>query len=298
MRRKKELVLVLISILIFCSFAMTSDGIDGDGSNVIEPNTVLDNTVSYNDVEGHWAADAIYIWSNYGIINGNKGLFRPDEYITRGEIAIILDNMMDYQTAAENTFLDLKPEKFYTESVLKANAAGIIMGNGRNKIRPTDKISKEEIVVMLGRAFAIKENTSGNSQFKDSSSVSSWAKGYVTAMEAKGYLKGSNNCFLPKNKITRAETVTLIDNIVKAYYTKAGTYTDNVTGTAVIKVSGVVLKGVTVSENLIIAEGVGQGEATLDSVIIKGDTVLRGGGKNSVQIVGSSDITNIRNEKR
>ncbi len=48
----------------------------------------------------HWAKAAIDKWSGYGIISGYEGKFRPDDSITRGELAVILDNMMDYQVAA------------------------------------------------------------------------------------------------------------------------------------------------------------------------------------------------------
>ena len=89
----------------------------------------------------------------------------------------------------------------------------------------------------------------------------------------------------------------MINNIVKAYYTTAGTYTENVAGTAIIKVADVTLKGITVSENLIIAEGVAKGDAYLDSVTVKGDTVVRGGGENSIHITGKSTITKITIEK-
>jgi hypothetical protein len=82
---------------------------------------------------------------------------------------------------------------------------------------------------MLGRAFAVKESTTGTATFSDAASISFWAKGYVTAMEAKGYIKGSGNSFRPKANITRAEIVTIIDNAVKAYYKDAGTYTETLT---------------------------------------------------------------------
>lgn len=258
------LVLALIMSLLSMSFAETEEGV-----TEVAPTT-------FNDVSGHWAKDAIYKWSGYGVINGYDGLFRPNEQISRGEMACILDNMMDYQIASENTFTDLKDGQFYTEAILKANAAGIIKGDG-STVRPLDKITREEASVILGRAFALNENTNGNSTFKDAAMIATWAKGFIIAMEEKGYINGTNNNLRPKTKITRAEIVTLINNIVKAYYTEAGTYKEDVTGTAVIKVPDVILKGVTISENLIIAEGVGEGEVTLDRVTVKGDTVVRGG---------------------
>lgn len=277
-------ILILVLTTYSTSFADTDDVSTGEAPEV------------FHDVGKHWAKDAIYNWSNQGIVNGYAGAFRPNDFITRGEMAIILDNMMNYQAISSTAFTDLAAGQFYTEPIRKVNAAGIIQGYG-SRVRPTDKITREEAAVMLARAFAVNASTSTPSSFNDAAAIASWAKGYVTAMESSGYLKGSNHRFLPKNKITRAEIVTIIDNIVKAYYTEAGTYSENVAGTAVIKVTDVVLKGMTVSENLIIAEGVGDGDVTLDSVTVKGNVIIRGGGKDSVHIIGTSKITSIKLEK-
>ncbi|HVI40279.1 MAG TPA: S-layer homology domain-containing protein, partial [Anaerovoracaceae bacterium] len=284
---RKIFALILAIALVFGSFSFSFAS--------EELKTTNSNAAAFTDLTGHWAAEAIYKWAGYGIINGFEGAFRPDNSITRGEMAVILDNMMDYQVKASNKFTDLQQGKFYTDAVLKANAAGIIIGDGKT-VRPNDKITREEAAVMLSRAFAVKEASSGNT-FADASSISDWAKGAVFGMEAKGYLNGYDGHFEPKADITRAAAVTIIDNIVKAYYTTAGTYTENVEGTAVIKVSGVILKDITVSENLIIAEGVAQGDATLDSVTVKGDTVVRGGGENSIHIIGNSSLTSITIQK-
>lgn len=253
------------------------------------------NAPVFQDVTGHWGQTAIEKWSGYGIVNGYEGLFRPDDSITRGEMAVILDNLMDYQVAAENKFSDLQAGQFYTEAILKANAAGIIKGDGVT-VRPLDKITREESAVMMSRAFAVAGSDKAMS-FLDGSMVSDWAKSAVSGMEAKGYVSGYAGNFDPKANITRAAAVTMINNIVKAYYTEAGTYTENVEGTAVVKVTGVVLKGITITGNLIIAEGVAKGESTLDHVTVKGETVVRGGGENSIHIIGNSNLSSIRIEK-
>lgn len=269
MKKRKALSFILAVMMVFGTFSTALAETELEATST--------NEMKFSDVSKHWGAAAINKWSGYGIINGYEGLFRPDDSITRGEMAVILDNMMDYQVAANNTFTDLKAGQFYTEAILKANEAGIIKGDG-STVRPTDKITREEAAVMLARAFAISES-SGNGTFQDRGTIASWAIGFITTMQSKGYVQGTNNNFLPKSNVTRAETVTMIDNIVKAYYTTAGTYTENVAGTAVVKVSGVILKDITISENLIIAEGVGlgQGEVTLDNVTVLGSKVVRGG---------------------
>lgn len=61
----------------------------------------------------------------------------------------------------------------------------------------------------------------------------------------------------------------------------------------VINKPGVVLRDVTITGDLLIGDGVGTGEATLDNVTVKGNTVIRGGGENSVILMGNSKLSNI-----
>ncbi len=285
---KKAISIIVAVIMLISSFGTSFAAADSTIETVRQ---------TFKDLNGHWGADAIDKWSALGVINGYDGHFRPNDSITRGEMACILDNVMDYQSASKNTFSDLKAGQFYTNAVLKANAAGIINGNGATLLRPADKVTREEAVVMMAKAFAVNESTTSNTKFTDEKEISSWARTSVFGMEAKGYVNGNKGKFNPKANITRAEIVAIINNIVKGYYTKAGTYNDNVTGTVIIKVPDVILKGVNITENLIIAEGVGQGDVTLDSVTVKGNTVVRGGGEHSIHITGTSNISNIKIEK-
>lgn len=62
---------------------------------------------SFGDTRGHWAARVIGKWSDYGVIQVHNGNFNPDNPIARGDIAVVIDKHLDYQTEAENTFTDL-----------------------------------------------------------------------------------------------------------------------------------------------------------------------------------------------
>ena len=249
---------------------------------------------AYTDVQDHWSEAAIEKWSDLGIIQGSDGKFRPEDPITRGEMAVIIDRIMKFQTAAQNTFTDLD-DAFYTDAILKCNAAGIITGDGTS-VRPTDNITREEAVVMLGRALGITESALA-SGFSDSSSISSWAQGFVNAMAAKGFINGSGGAFNPKDSIKRAEIVTILNNAIGGFYNEAKEYTGDVDGIAIINTSGVTLNNMTINGDLIIAEGVGSGEVFLNNVTVTGDTIVRGGGTNSIYIQGNSSISNLIIEK-
>lgn len=63
--------------------------------------------VSFADTRGHWAEDSINRWSDRSVIRGHNGDFEPNSPITRADMAVIIDRVMDYQTKAENKFSDL-----------------------------------------------------------------------------------------------------------------------------------------------------------------------------------------------
>lgn len=252
-------------------------------------------SAAFSDTQGHWAQSAIDKWSNLGIIQGYDGQFSPDESITRGQMAVIIDNIMKYKTKSTNNFSDLGKD-FYTDAVLKANRAGVILGDS-TLVRPKDNITREEAVVMLGRALGLDKLNTSKNVFSDSSNISTWAMGYVNAMSDKGYVNGANGKFNPKAPITRAETIKILNNAISMICNGEKEYTGDVTGIVIINTPNVVLKNMKIDGSLIISEGVGLGDATLNNVKINGKTVVRGGGENSIHIIGDSDIASIIIEK-
>jgi len=233
----------------------------------------------FNDVKGHWAEEAINRWSEYSVIEGYNGLFNPNEAITRAQLAVILDKIMKYQDKAKNTFGDLS-DTWYTDAILKANAAGVIVGDGVN-LRPNDTVTRQEAVAMIGRAFGIEE-IAGQPDFIDNNDISPWAVGYVNAFAEKGYIEGYNNIFNPKGELSRAAAVTIIDKIIKGFYNKPGTYSGKFDGNVLINSSDVILKDTEIDGDLIIAPGVGEGEVSLDNVNVTGNILVRGGGDHSI----------------
>ena len=67
----------------------------------------------FSDAQGHWGQAEIEKWSAKGIILGSDNMFRPNDPITRGEMAVILDRVMRYQLKAENSFKDLGQRRYY-----------------------------------------------------------------------------------------------------------------------------------------------------------------------------------------
>lgn len=272
----KQSVKKLLSVIMI-AFIMISSTI----SPVVASN--------YSDTKTHWAKDRIDRWTGLGIFNGYNNKFRPNDYITRGELAVVINNIMKYQDKAENTFKDLD-QKFYTDALLKANYAGIINGSNK-KIRPKDNATREEAAAILVNAFSIKANTENDYlKFSDSSQISSWAVSSVNVMAGNGYVNGDQKKrFNPKSNITRAEIVTILDNCIKAIYSKEGTYSDNtVNGNIIINNPGIALKDMNVNGNVIISQGAADGNVRLENVKINGDIIVKGGAN---VYIGNSSVS-------
>lgn len=245
------------------------------------------------DTTGHWAQDALNTWQNYGVIKGDEnGNLMPDSGITRGEMAVMLDRVMAYQLKSQNAFSDLD-QSWYTDAILGANAAGIIMGMGDGTVQPGASITRQETAVMFARVLNLDTQSAPDAGFLDQASIPDWAVGSVNAMAAAGYMQGSNGMFRPADTITRAEVVTILDNIFNANYNTSGEYTGDVDGSAVISADNVTLKDMHITGDLIVAEGVGEGHVELDNVTVDGRLLVRGGGANSIVIKGDSKITQV-----
>ena len=52
--------------------------------------------VSFADTRGHWAEDEINRWSDRGVMQSHDGDFEPNSPITRADMAVIIDRVMDY----------------------------------------------------------------------------------------------------------------------------------------------------------------------------------------------------------
>lgn len=226
----------------------------------------------FTDTAGHWASSAIDKWSQeYGIIQGYEdGSFRPDNSITRGAFAGILDRFLKYQEVSPaNTFTDTAGT-YWEEPILKLHAAGVYLGNNGQALS-TDTITRQQAVTMIARAFGITSQTS-TLTYLDEAQIADYARPYVAEMTARGYINDSaNGYFRPTEAITRAEIVNILNNMVDMLIQEQGTYSGIVDGSLMINsAEGAELLDMSIGGNLIVAPGV-EGTVTMTNVAIGGD---------------------------
>lgn len=246
------------------------------------------STLQAKDYKGHWAQEAISEWTSLGIIQGYEdGTIRPSQSVTRAELAVILSRVfkLNYKNESVN-YKDVKENAWYYQAVEQVMSAQL-MNDYEDEFRPNQLATREEAAYALAHAYHLSGGEVKT--FVDSNLISDWAQEEVEALIAGGYLQGrTDGTLAPQAVLTRADFVTMLDKLTAKLYQKSGTYTENVGGNVVINTPDVILKDMTISGNLYITEGVGEGEITLENVKIDGNVIIEGGGENSIEIKQST----------
>jgi hypothetical protein len=244
-----------------------------------------------SDIKGHWAENEIKAMVSQGIVTGyTDNTFKPGNAISRAEFITIINRAFGFEESAEISYTDVKPGDWFAPQIQKARAAGYIAGYEDNTMRPNNKISRQEVAVIIGRILNL-DNNAGLTEvdrFSDAASIPSWSRGAVGAVVAAGYMTGyPDGSFKAGNNITRAEAVVVVGRcLVEEIFSQAGTYgpatgSQTIDGNAVISVSGVTLQNMVINGDLTIASTVGEGNFTLKNVTVKGTTYVNGGGADS-----------------
>lgn len=193
---------------------------------------------TYSDTKGHWAESSIDRWSDLGIVQGNHGKFTPNGNLTRGQMAAIMARLLKLPAAESAGFSDVKENDWFADAVNRCAAAGIILGTD-GKAMPNDPITREQVMAMLCRAMGIEAGDAAVlADYPDVAQVSAYAAGYIASMVRMGIVKGDKAGNLnPKDYITRAEMVTILDRMITVYANEAGKTVDAKAGSVVLVVA-------------------------------------------------------------
>ena len=181
--------------------------------------------VSFDDMKGHWAKEAVNDLASRLVINGvGNNAFAPDRDITRAEFAAIIVRALGLKTQDNPAFTDVKPGSWYYGAVAAAYKYGIVSGYGDGAFRPENKISRQEVMAMTARAMNIAgmdaaitdEATAAElAKFIDGKNLSAWARQPAAAVIRSGLVVGSEGYARPEKNITRAETAAIIRRLLE-----------------------------------------------------------------------------------
>lgn len=179
-----------------------------------------DSNINFKDIEKHWAKASIMSLVDMGIITGYPdGTIKPDSQITREEFLVILCKAVELSPVKQFKleFGDTADISAWSKGYVQAAVEkGIITGFEDNTFRPSQNLTRKEMVVMTMKAFGIDKPKSTKIGFADSAQIPDWAKDYVAAAYESKIIKGfKGNKFCPDNTVTRAEVFALIDRCLQ-----------------------------------------------------------------------------------
>lgn len=238
----------------------------------------------FSDFPNDWSQAAMTQAVENGLLAGYNGKINPQGTLTRAEMAAIINRAFGATAKASlDGYSDVARDAWYYDDLAKAVQMGTFVGSGGGALHPGAAITREEAFAVLARALEVSGGQAeALAGYRDAAEVAPWAREAVAAMVAEGYVNGYNGKLAPKAPITRAEFAAMMSNLVQSYVTEATVVSEDVDGNLVVRSAGVTLKDMTVDGDLILADGIGEGDAILDHVTVTGRVIVRGGGAESV----------------
>lgn len=175
----------------------------------------------FNDIAGHWAEEFIAKLAARNVVSGYPdGSVKPDIEITRAEMAVIVVKSAGLEPV-ENVSLKFKDADqipAWAAGYVQAGVeAGIIAGYEDNTFRPSRNLTREEMVVLIMKAYEFGAVENPEFSFIDASEIGDWSKPFVGKAVELGFVVGyPDNTFKPKKSVTRAEAFTVLWKAIEA----------------------------------------------------------------------------------
>lgn len=169
------------------------------------------------DIKDHWASTYLLHFIYGGILKGyevspGKYEIKPDNEITRAEFITLLIRTLGLTSDNPGkSFEDVPEDQWFYESISIASANGIVNGVDEQHFAPDRNVQRDEMAVMIIRAFKGTLNESGSLQtFMDVPS-DWWAKPEIDEAVKANIINGyEDNTFRPEASAKRAEAVKML----------------------------------------------------------------------------------------
>ena len=210
---KRLLQALLLSLLLACCMETTAFA------------------AQYPDVtDEHWAKPYIDRWSDSGILKGYPdGKFHPDDPVTRGQLSAILYSILGVEPVDGYSYPDLAKTAWYYDAVTAMNYYRVTLNTDLN-IKPDQPLSREEAIYMIASGFRRADLSRDRMRYSgkapsDYAQVSDQFTEAVNTMLRLGHVRGgADGRLMPKDVVTRAQVITIINSMFDLYVTQPGTY--------------------------------------------------------------------------
>lgn len=169
-------------------------------------------TVTFDDINQHWAQEMIEELATLGIIQGYEdGTFRPNAPISRMHVAALLTRAFPFENMrAVKEFSDISPDHPYYEAILTLQQAGIIDGTN-GAFLPKENMTRAELAKVLVGVLGFTPQ--GTASFSDVTKTH-WSSGYIAVLEREGIALGDNGKYNPNDPVTRAQFATFLHRVL------------------------------------------------------------------------------------
>lgn len=104
----------------------------------------------------HLAYEAIKTLNIKGIISGFPNQeFRPNQQVTRGQAAVMINRVLGYTPAAASPYSDVGTTHNFSDSIAAMTENGILAGYSNGQFGVDDSLTKAQLAIILNRAFDI-----------------------------------------------------------------------------------------------------------------------------------------------
>ncbi len=165
------------------------------------------------------APPAIDRTEHYGYIVGvTANEVRPEQPITRAEVATILFRLLTDETREANWsedsgFHDVKSGDWYNHAVAVLHNLGIVKGDDAGNFNPDASITRAEMAAMMVRFYEKTEGTVLTNRFTDVDETK-WYAQEVLLADHYGLMQGDGDRFRPEEPLTRAEAMTVFNRLL------------------------------------------------------------------------------------
>ncbi len=167
-----------------------------------------------------WAEEAISTVQEREIMKGfGDGSFRPNQNITRAEIATLLirSNKHDFDKKfqGEIPFSDVPSDAWFKDSVGIAVREGWVKGRPDGKFYPADNLTRAEFSALVARSFNLKAGKISEMPFQDIARAQWYAESVSALYESKLLRNHKNRYFRPSQFVTRADAAWTFSQIAR-----------------------------------------------------------------------------------
>ncbi|MFE4710616.1 X2-like carbohydrate binding domain-containing protein [Paenibacillus sp. NPDC056722] len=187
----------------------------GPSSSVVQPTATPVPTVTPapTATPAPGAGDDTQTIQHTAYIKGYPGgLFKPDNKITRAEMATILAGVAQTEATEPNVvFSDIKSDYWAAEAIAKVAKMGLMKGYQDGTFKPNQSLTRAELAVLV----AALDETDAPVGRGFSDIADHWAQAAILKAQGAGILNGyADGTFRPGVILTRAEAVVAINRVL------------------------------------------------------------------------------------